>query len=206
MSASKAAPDRTPPLLILLSGPSGVGKDTVLARMKKLGKPFHYTVTATTRRQRPGERDGVDYIFVTEEAFRRMIDGGELLEWAEVYGNLYGVPKGQVVDALERGEDVIIKPDVQGAATIRRLAPEAVSIFLTPGDREELARRLAERMTESPKALSLRLKTADAEMEEAPKFDYVVVNREGRLDETVREIDSVVAEEHRRRPRRRVSL
>ena len=174
--------------------------------MKALGEPFHFTVTATTRHQRPGECDGVDYVFVTEEAFRRMIDGGELLEWAEVYGNLYGVPKGQVIEALERGEDVIIKADVQGAATIRRLAPEAVSIFLTPGDREELARRLAGRMTESPEALSLRLKTADAEMEEAPKFDYVVVNREGRLDETVREIASLVAEEHRRRPRRGVSL
>ena len=174
--------------------------------MRELGKPFHYTVTATTRRQRPGECDGVDYIFVTKEAFRRMIDGGDLLEWAEVYGNLYGVPKGQVADALERGEDVIIKSDVQGAATIRRLAPEAISIFLTPGDREELAQRLARRMTESPEALSLRIKTADAEMEEAQTFDHIVVNREGRLDETVREIGAVVAEEHRRRPRRTVSL
>jgi guanylate kinase len=206
LSAPDIAPDRTSPLLILLSGPSGVGKDAALSRMRELGKPFHYTVTATTRRQRPGECDGVDYIFVTKEAFRRMIDGGELLEWAEVYGNLYGVPKGQVADALERGEDVIIKADVQGAATIRRLAPEAISIFLTPGDREELAQRLARRMTESPEALSLRLKTAEAEMEEAQTFDHVVVNREGRLDETVQEIGAVVAEEHRRGPRRTVSL
>ena len=178
----------------------------MLSHMKALGKPFHYTVTATTRHQRPGECDGVDYIFVTKEAFHQMIDGGELLEWAEVYGNLYGVPKRQVADALRRGQDVIIKADIQGAATIRTLAPEAVSIFLSPGDREELARRLTQRMTESPEALSLRLKTADAEMEEAPRFDYVVVNREGRLDETVQQIDAVVAEEHRRRPRRTVSL
>ena len=174
--------------------------------MKELGRPFYYTVTATTRRQRPGECDGIDYIFVKEEAFRRMVDGTELLEWAEVYGNLYGVPKAQVVEALERGQDVIIKADVQGAATIRKLAPEAVSIFLAPGEREELVRRLGERMTESPEALRLRIETAEAEMGESAVFDHVVVNREGRLDETVREIESVVAQEHLRTPHRRVSL
>lgn len=201
-----SAPDPSPPLLVLLSGPSGVGKDAVLSRMKELGSPFYYTVTATTRGQRPGECDGVDYIFVPTEAFRRMVDAGELLEWAEVYGNLYGVPKDQVVDALERGQDAIIKADVQGAASIRKLAPEAVSIFLAPGDREELARRLARRMTESPEALKLRIETADAEMHEAGAFDYVVVNHEGRLDETVLEIESVVAREHLRTPHRRVSL
>ena len=206
MSAAEPPPDRSPPLLILLSGPSGVGKDAVLSRMKELGRPFYYTVTATTRRQRPGERDGVDYIFVTEEAFHLMVDDDELLEWAEVYGNLYGVPKGQVVDALERGQDVIIKADVQGAAFIRKLAPEAVSIFLAPGDREELVRRLAERMTESPDALRLRIKTAEAEMREASVFDHVVVNRDGRLDETVQEIESLVADEHMQTPHRRVSL
>jgi guanylate kinase len=135
-----------------------------------------------------------------------MVDAGELLEWAEVYGNLYGVPKDQVVDALERGQDAIIKADVQGAASIRKLAPEAVSIFLAPDDREELVRRLARRMTESPEALKLRIETADAELYEAGAFDYVVVNHEGRLDETVLEIESVVAREHLRTPHRRVSL
>ncbi len=193
-------------LLVILSGPSGVGKDAVLTRMRELELPFHYTVTATTRIQRPGECDGVDYIFVAEEEFLRMIDSGELIEWARVYGNLYGVPKRQVIDALDSGLDVIIKADVQGAATLRGLAPEALSIFLAPGERGELLRRLAERIAESPESLRRRIETADSEMQQASAFDYVVVNREGRLDETVREIVSLIQHEHRRKPRRRVSL
>lgn len=182
-----------------------MGKDAVLTRMRGLALPFHYAVTATTRPQRPGERDGVDYIFVEEEQFLRMIDGGALLEWARVYGNLYGVPKKQVIDALDRGVDVIIKADVQGAETLRGLAHEALSIFLAPGERDELLRRLAERIAESPESLRRRIETADTEMRQASAFDYVVVNREGRLDETVREIVSLIQHEHGRKPRRRVS-
>ena len=168
--------------------------------MRGLALPFHYTVTATTRPQRPGERDGVDYIFVEEEQFLRMIDGGELIEWAKVYGNLYGVPKRQVIDALDCGLDVIIKADVQGAETLRGLAPEALSIFLAPGERDELLRRLAERIAESPESLRRRIETADTEMQQASAFDYVVVNREGCLDETVGEIVSLIQHEHRRKP------
>ena len=205
MTASQRSGPQTG-LLVILSGPSGVGKDAVLNRMRGLALPFHYTVTATTRAQRPGECDGVDYIFVTEEKFLRMIDGGDLIEWARVYGNLYGVPKRQVSDALDSGLDVIIKADVQGAATLRRLTPEAVSIFLAPGKRGELLRRLAERIAESPEGLRRRIETADAERREASAFDYVVVNREGRLDETVREIVSLIQHEHRRKIRSRVSL
>ena len=193
-------------MLVVLSGPSGVGKDALLSRMRELKKPYHFTVTATTRPQRPGERDGVDYIFVTPAAFRRMIERGELLEWAEVYSNLYGVPKAQVADALDGGQDVIIKADVQGAATIRRLAPEAVFIFLAPPNIQELERRLGQRMTESAEALKLRLKTAQQEMEEISRFDYVVVNHQDRLDDAVREIENIVARERSRRPPRRVSL
>ena len=102
------------PLLIVLSGPSGVGKDAVLSRMKEQGRGFHFTVTATTRRRRPTERDGVDYIFHSEQTFREMIDRGELIEWAQVHGHLYGVPRAQVTDAMARGLDVIMKIDVQG--------------------------------------------------------------------------------------------
>ena len=167
--------EATIPLLIVLSGPSGVGKDAVLARMRELmrGKdnPWHITVTATTRPQRPNEHDGADYIFVTEETFRHMIERGQLLEFAEVYGNLYGVPKDQVEKALETGRDVIIKADVQGAATIRKVAPEAVFVFLAPPNMENLASRLRQRMTESPEALSLRLKTAQNEMGKISNFD-----------------------------------
>ncbi len=189
-------------MLVVLSGPSGVGKDALLSRMRGLSKPFHYTVTATTRPRRSNERDGVDYIFVTKEAFKRMIEDGELLEWAEVYGNLYGVPRSQVVEALENGKDVLIKADVQGAATIKAIAPDAVFIFLAPPTLDELAHRLRRRMTESPEALALRLKIAELEMGEAPKFDYVVVNKQGALDESVREIERIVEREGSRpRPR-----
>ena len=122
-------PDDSSSLIIVLSGPSGVGKDAVLTRMRALGKPYHYTVTATTRKQRPNERDGVDYNFVIPERFHQLIDGDELLEWAEVYGHLYGVPRTQVTDALGKGRDVIIKADVQGASTIKKLLPKRSSFF-----------------------------------------------------------------------------
>ena len=192
------------PLLIVLSGPSGVGKDAVLSRMRELGKPFHITVTATSRPRRPTETDGVDYMFESRERLQGMVDRGELLEWAEVYGNLYGVPKEQAVTALREGRDVIIKIDVQGAATIRKLAPEAVFIFLAPPDMPKLAHRLSARMTESEAALQVRLKTAEAEMEEMSKFEFVVANHGGRLDDAVREIDAIVARERLRVPPRRI--
>lgn len=195
-----------PPLLMVLTGPSGVGKDAVLSRMRELGKPYHFTVTATTRPQRPAERDGLDYIFITEDAFRQMVESSELLEWAQVYGNLYGVPKAQVVEAFNRGDDVIIKADVQGAATIKKLAPDAVFIFLAPPDVDELARRLRQRMTESSKALRIRLETAENEMRAAHNFDHVVVNYQDRLDDTVQEIESILMRERSRTVPRKVSL
>ena len=130
------------PLLIVLSGPSGVGKDAVLTRMRKLGHPFHYIITATTRPQRPGERNGVDYYFLSQEAFQQMIDKGQFLEWAEVYGNYYGVPRNKITQALSKGKDVIVKVDVQGAATIKKILSQVVFIFLMPPSMEELERRL----------------------------------------------------------------
>ena len=199
MSPSRPS-EHGPPLLIVLSGPSGVGKDAVLSRMRDQRHPYHFTVTATTRPRRPNETDGLDYIFVSAEEFQRMIDAGELLEWAEVYGNMYGVPKSQVADALRDRRDVIIKADIQGAATIRRLAPDAVFIFLAAPSQEELARRLSLRMTESPEALRIRLETATAEMEEASRFDHVVVNRNGRLDDAISEIEEAVTTERERKP------
>ena len=192
--------------MIVLSGPSGVGKDAVLSRMRELVKPYRIAVTATTRRQRPTERDGVDYIFVTDDAFNRMVDRSELLEWAEVYGNQYGVPKVQVTSALEQGFDVILKIDVQGAATVRRLVPDAIFVFLAPPDMGELVLRLERRMTESSEALKLRLATAEIEMEERGKFDFIVVNHHGRLDDTVAEIESIVERERHRDPSRVVNI
>ncbi len=192
------------PLLVVLSGPSGVGKDAVLTRMRELGQPYHFTVTATTREMRAGEVDGVDYVFVARSEFRRMIDAGELLEHAEVYGNLNGVPLDQVADAMSSGRDVMVKVDVQGAATIRRLAPDALLIFLTAPSIDELEERLRRRMTESPDALAVRLATARAEIAEAPRFDYIVVNRNDRIDDAVRDIESVVERERRGRAAKRV--
>jgi guanylate kinase len=190
------------PLLIIISGPSGVGKDTVLAKMKQSRRLLHYVVTATTRPQRPGEKNGLDYHFVSEEQFKRMIENGQLLEWANVYGNLYGVPKGQVQQALAQGLDVVVKVDVQGAATIKNILPQAVFIFLTPPSLDELERRLRERKTESTEELKLRMETTRGELDSLPLFDYVVVNHQDRLDSTIAQIDAIIsAEKCRVKPR-----
>jgi guanylate kinase len=185
--------------LFVLSGPSGVGKDALLKRMRVTGATYHFAITATTRPMRPNERNGVDYVFVTRPRFQEMIDGDDLLEWAEVHGHLYGVPRSQVADALDSGRDVILQVDVQGAATIRKLMPDAVLIFLEPPDMDELERRLSQRMTESPERLRVRLRTAAKEMTEASKFDYRVVNHDGRLDDAVAEVRRTIQTETRRR-------
>ena len=195
------SPDEGVPLLVVISGPSGVGKDAVIERMRSSNVPYHFAVTATARPKRENEVDGVDYIFVERDEFQSMIRNDELLEWAEVYGNPYGVPKSPVRDALARGQDVILKIDVQGADNIRRLVPGAVYVFLAPPDMLELRRRLMQRRTESQETLNIRLATALKEMEEASKFDHLVINRTNRLDETVNEIISII-EYERARPGR----
>ncbi len=193
---------RANPLLIVISGPSGVGKDTVLVKMKQSRRSLYYVVTATTRPQRPGEKNGLDYHFVSKEQFERMIDTGQLLEWANVYDNLYGVPKRQVQQALAQGLDVMVKVDVQGAATIKNILPQAVFIFLTPPSLDELERRLKERKTESSEELKLRMETTREEMDSLPLFDYVVVNHQDRLDSTIAQIDAIIsAEKCRVKPR-----
>ncbi len=184
--------------MVVISGPSGVGKDAVLERMRSSNVPYHFAVTATARPKRDSEVDGLDYIFVERDEFQSMIRNDELLEWAEVYGNPYGVPKSPVRDALARGQDVILKIDVQGADNIRRLVPGAVYVFLAPPDMSELEHRLTRRRTESTETLKVRLATAAKELEEAAKFDYVVVNRTGRLDEAVEEINTIIRRERGR--------
>lgn len=194
------------PLLIVISGPSGVGKDSVLQRMKECDLPFHFVVTATTRPPRPEEQDGVDYIFVSSEDFAKMIDEGELLEYAIVYNDYKGIPKEQVRQALASGVDVVMRVDVQGAATVRKLSPEAVLIFLTTENEDELVNRLKKRKTESPEGLKLRIATARQELKRIGEFDYVVVNGEGRLDDTVDAILAIIKAEHQRVTPRKVSL
>ena len=193
---------RTAPLLIVLTGPSGVGKDAVLTRMRKLRRPFHYVVTATTRLQREGEKNGVDYYFLSQEKFQQMLDKGQLLEWAKVYGNYYGVPRDEISKALSKGADVIVKVDVQGAATIKKILPQAVFIFLTPPSMEELELRLRQRRSEAPIDLALRLEKAKDEIKSLPLFDYVITSHQDRLDDIISQIDAiVVAEKCRVKPR-----
>jgi guanylate kinase len=195
-----------PPLLVVLTGPSGVGKDVTLQRMSELGVPFHYVVTVTTRPIREGEVDGKHYFFVTREEYKRLLDSGQLLEHAEVYGHYYGVPRKEVIDPLRRGEDVIMKPDVQGASTIRKLEPEAVFIFLAPPSMPELALRLYSRKTEDHRELARRLKVARQEMHALSDFDYVVVNHQNRLDETVATIKAIIVAEKRKVHPRQIRL
>jgi guanylate kinase len=190
------------PLLIVISGPSGVGKDATLDRMKKAGLPYHYVLTATTRPKRPGEKDGVDYWFVSEDKFHQMVERNQLLEWAKVYGNYYGVPKREIKEALKQGLDTVVKVDVQGAATIKRILPDALFIFLMPPSPEELANRLKQRYGSSSADLDVRLGKAQEELESLPLFDYVVISYTDNLDLTVTEINAAVtAEKCRIKPR-----
>ncbi len=194
------------PLLVVISGPSGVGKDTLLERMKERGYPIHFVVTATDRLPRPGEVHGVDYFFFTTEEFTRMIGQDELLEHAVVYGQHKGIPRQHVQDALASGKDVIMRIDVQGAATIRRLVPEAILIFLTASSEEELEQRLRARGGDSPEQLQKRIATAREEMKRLPEFDYVVVNRDKELDQAVDDVVAIIQAEHCRVGPRAVKL
>lgn len=194
------------PLLIVISGPSGVGKDATLDRMKKAGLPYHYVLTATTRPKRPGEKDGVDYWFVSEDKFHQMVERNQLLEWAKVYGNYYGVPKREIKETLKQGLDTVVKVDVQGAATIKRILPDALFIFLMPPSPEELANRLKQRYGSSSADLDVRLGKAQEEMESLPLFDYVVISYTDNLDLTVTEINAAVTAEKCRIKPRMVSL
>jgi guanylate kinase len=182
-------------LLLILSGPSGAGKDALLVRMKELGVPFHYVVTSTTRPPRSGEKDGVEYTFVSESGFQDMLQRGDLIESAKVYGYWYGVPKHEVKQALDQGKDVVLKIDVQGAATIRNLLPGAVLVFLTLPSLEEYEKRLRQRKTESDTDLKVRLGRVTEEVRSMLIFDYVVVNREDQLDAAVDQIKAIVAAE-----------
>lgn len=183
------------PILVVISGPSGVGKDTTLSLMKKRNHPFHFVVTATTRPRRPNEIDGADYHFVSVGEFAEMIDADELLEYAVVYGDYKGIPKTHVRKALASGKDVILRIDVQGAATIRRLIPEAVTIFLVAENEEEQLRRLRERKTETPDRLKMRIATARKELQHLHEFQYVVVNRDDCQEETVDKVISIIQAE-----------
>jgi guanylate kinase len=206
MHDSEFFPLQAEPMLIVISGPSGVGKDTVLQRMKERNLPFYFVVTATTRLPRGNEVDGVDYFFVSKGEFARMIDEDELLEYALVYDDHKGIPKSQVRQALQSGKDVIMRIDVQGAETIRKLCPEALLIFLTTQNQEELVARLHKRRTENADKLNARIAAAHQELKSIEQFDYVVVNRDEQLDTTVDLIVSIILAEHHKVEGRKVTL
>jgi guanylate kinase len=206
MSESEFNLHNPQPLLIVISGPSGVGKDSVVHALKERGLPFHFVVTTTTRPPRPNEVHGRDYFFISKEEFARMIENDEFFEYAIVYKDYKGNSKRQVRDALALGQDVVMRLDVQGAATVRKLAPEAVLIFLTTQSENELVERLKSRKTDTAEDLSLRIATAQQELKRSVEFDYVVVNADGCLDETVATVIAIIRAEHHRVKQRTVSL
>lgn len=197
---------QTEPLLIVISGPSGVGKDSVVQRMQSRGLPLHFVVTATTRPRRPGEVDGVDYHFMSKDEFAEMIERDELIEYAIVYNDYKGIPKEQVRAALASGRDVLMRVDVQGAETVQDLFPSALLIFLAPSSEAELVDRLHSRKTETDEGLSLRIATARQELRRVGMFDYMVVNADHRLEDTVDTILAIIEAEHHRTDPRQVSM
>ena len=183
---------RRRPHVYVISGPSGVGKDSVIERLRPRYPEIHFAVTATTRQRRPGEIDGVHYYFLDAETFASREDQQEFLESANVYGLRYGVPKWGIREAMGRGQDVIVKVDVQGAATIRRLLPDATFIFIAPESLTALLQRLRARKTDDPEALMRRFNTATLELSAAAEFDYVVFNEDERLEGALDEINAII--------------
>jgi guanylate kinase len=194
--------------LVIISGPSGVGKDTVISALQERPREpdFHYVVTCTTRHPRPGEIEGTSYHFLTTEEFAELRDAGELLEYAEVHGNWYGTPRHEVADALAEGHDVILKIDVQGASAVKQRAPDALLVFLVPPSMEELFQRLRSRATETADELEIRQRNAAIELARAGDYDQVVVNETDQQARSAAEIEAIIAQEKRRNADRRVTI
>ena len=180
--------------LFVISGPSGVGKSTILKELLQRQKDIYFSVSATTRQPRPGEEDGVHYHFRTPEDFRQLIEEEALLEWAEYVGNYYGTPAKYVDEAIEQGRNVILDIEVQGAGKVAEKRPEAIRIFIAPPSWQELERRLTERGTDAPDKISGRLARAREEFESAEKYDYVVIN--DTVEHAVGELEAIMIAEH----------
>lgn len=193
-------------LLFVLSAPSGTGKDTVINALKKQGMDFYVVPSVTTRPPRPGESEGNPYHFVSEEKFKQMIEADELLEYANVHGNWYGQPRKEIRDNLRAGRDVLLKIDVQGAATIRQKVPQAIFIFLVPSSLEELTQRLATRHTETEEERLRRLADAREELTQQYWYDYAVLNRQGHLQEAVDQLRAIMLAEHVRTHPRHIDI
>lgn len=170
---------RPPGLLVVLSGPSGSGKGTLRRMVQELVPDLEYGVSATTRPPRPGERDGVDYHFLTREEFLRRVDAGDFVEWADVYGHLYGTPRQPMESLVAAGRVVIVEKDVQGARTLMERYPDAVFVFVLPPSLDELERRIVRRGTEPPEVRARRLESAREELAYVDRYDYCIVNEDG---------------------------
>ena len=186
------------PLLIVLSGPSGVGKDTLIHKLLLTEPKMRKITTVTTRAPRPGEVDGRDHYFVSLDRFLKLIAEGALLEHAKVYDNWYGVPKADVDCYMKRGFDVVLRTDIQGAASVKTLLPKALTIFISPTNVSDLKRRIGKRGAGDARDQALRLKTARKEMQAAESFDHVVVNPENDLDAAVESVRRILGEERGR--------
>lgn len=193
------------PLMVVISGLSGVGKDAVMNALRQSYTQAHYVVTCTDRKPRPKEVHGVDYFFVTTEEFERMIADDELIEYSRVYDQYKGGLKKQVFDAMHQGKDVIMRLDVQGAFKIKSQFPEALLIFVSPASDEEWRSRLINRKTDSPEQIRVRMETARQELEMMKIFDYVVINAENQLEQAVKDILSILTAEHCRINPRKIS-
>ena len=195
-------------LLVIISGPSGVGKDTIIDALRRRQREpaFHYVITCTTRGPRTGEVDGVSYHFLTVERFLAMRDAGELLEANEVHGNWYGTPRGEVGAALAAGRDVILKIDVQGAQAVKERVPDALLVFVVPPSMEALFQRLRSRATETADELELRQRNAAIELARQGDYDRVVVNETGEVERTAAEIEAIIEQEKRRHASRRIRV
>lgn len=178
--------------LVVLAGPSAVGKSTVVQRLRKEVEDLYFSVSMTTRNPRPGEEDGKDYFFVSPESFQERIDAGEMLEWADIHGGLQrsGTPAAPVRDALDAGRPVLVEVDLAGARNIKQIMPEAVTVFLAPPSWEVLVERLTGRATETEDVIARRLQTARAELAAQDEFDDVIVNND--LDEAVQGISDIL--------------
>lgn len=194
------------PLIIVVTGPSGVGKDAVIGCIAEAQSGFHFTVTATTRSPRPDEQNGVNHHFLSKTEFENLIAADELLEWAEVYGSLYGTPKAQIRSAISAGKHVLLRIDVQGAMQVKRIVPDALLVFVSPPNKSALINRLKLRGVNDEHDIERRIEAADAEMAQAHLFDYNVVNHEGKLAETVDTILNIVKQESARIPPRVVNV
>lgn len=199
-------------MLVIISGPSGVGKDTIIEALRRReeesgrGGDRHYVVTCTTRPRRNGEVDGVDYFFLDRDEFLRRRAARGFLEANEVHGNWYGSPRDQVREALAAGRDVILKIDVQGAQVVKEQVSEALLIFVIPPSLETLFQRLRTRATETADELEIRQRNAALELARQNDYDHVVPNETGQVERTAQEIDGIIADEHRRHPERRVRV